>query len=149
MQTAHHASEDLKVSACAGTKYQVIDNQTGYVVGTYSSRKLASRKADKLDLQYGAIRYGVKAINAYRRPSTVDQETAMDLRTSCICPPIPTRDFDWSAYDYNTLDGDWDGEKYICPKNHFVGYGQTEEEAIIAWVRILLDNADITITEIW
>jgi hypothetical protein len=43
-------------------KYQVIDRQTGNVMGTYSSRTSASRKADKLDLEYGAIRYAVKAI---------------------------------------------------------------------------------------
>lgn len=71
----------------------------------------------------------------------------MNLKTTCICPPIPTRNFDWAAYDENTLDGDWDGEKYISPKNHFVGYGTTEEEAIIAWVRILLDNADISMLD--
>ena len=40
--------------------YKVIDNQTGKVMGTYSSRKAASRKADKLDLAYGAIRYSVQ-----------------------------------------------------------------------------------------
>lgn len=40
--------------------YQVIDLQTGKVVGTYKSRRMATRKADKLDLEYGAIRYAVK-----------------------------------------------------------------------------------------
>lgn len=43
-------------------KFQVIDSKTGDVVGTYGSRKAASRKADKLDLEYGAIRYAVKAV---------------------------------------------------------------------------------------
>lgn len=42
--------------------YQVIDRQTGVVMGIYSSRKAATRKADKLDLEYGAIRYTVKAV---------------------------------------------------------------------------------------
>ena len=40
--------------------YQVIDTKTGDVMGIYSSRKRASRKADKLDLEYGAIRYAVR-----------------------------------------------------------------------------------------
>jgi hypothetical protein len=71
----------------------------------------------------------------------------IDLKTTCICPPIPTRNYDWCAYDNNTLDADWDGEKYICPKNHFVGYGATEEEAIVAWVQIVLDDADLCLQE--
>lgn len=41
--------------------YQVIDRQTGDVVATYHSRKAATRKADKLDLEYGAIRYRVQS----------------------------------------------------------------------------------------
>ena len=40
--------------------YQVIDNKTSEVVGTYKTRKLARRRADKLDLEYGAIRYSVR-----------------------------------------------------------------------------------------
>jgi len=71
----------------------------------------------------------------------------IDLKTTCICPPIPDRSFDWCAYDDNTLDGDWDGDKFISPKHHFVGYGPTEEQAIIAWVRILLDDADICLQQ--
>lgn len=39
--------------------YQVIDIRTKDIMGSYSTRKAASRKADKLDLQYGAIRYAV------------------------------------------------------------------------------------------
>lgn len=44
-------------------KYQVIDSRTGLVMGTYSTRVRASRKADKLDLQYGAIRYSVRPVS--------------------------------------------------------------------------------------
>jgi len=48
------------------TKYQVIfydDSVTdSYVVGTYSTRMRASNKADKLDNEYGAYRYSVKAV---------------------------------------------------------------------------------------
>ena len=42
--------------------YQVIDIQTKQVVATCSTRKAASRKADKLDLAYGAIRYTVRSV---------------------------------------------------------------------------------------
>jgi hypothetical protein len=41
-------------------RYQIIDTQTKQVIGTYSSRVRASRKADRMDLAYGAIRYMVK-----------------------------------------------------------------------------------------
>lgn len=44
--------------------YQVIDRKTNTVVGTYDNRKAASRRADKLDLAYGAIRYTVRVIFA-------------------------------------------------------------------------------------
>lgn len=42
------------------TKYDVVDLQTGVVIGTYATRKRARSKADKLDLIYGAVRYGVR-----------------------------------------------------------------------------------------
>lgn len=44
--------------------YRVIDIQTGFVIGTYSSRRRAAHKAYKLDLIYGAIRYAVKAVQS-------------------------------------------------------------------------------------
>jgi len=48
------------------TKFQVVfigDSVTdSYVVGTYSTRMRASNKADKLDNEYGAYRYSVKAV---------------------------------------------------------------------------------------
>lgn len=48
------------------TKYQVIfigDSITDkYIVGTYSTRMRASNKATKLDNEYGAYRYSVKAV---------------------------------------------------------------------------------------
>lgn len=43
--------------------YQIIDNQTGQAVSgvyAYAQRNRARNRADKLDLQYGAIRYTVK-----------------------------------------------------------------------------------------
>jgi hypothetical protein len=42
-------------------RYQVIDMRTGVIMGTYASRARALRKADQLDLAYGAVRYRVQA----------------------------------------------------------------------------------------
>lgn len=46
------------------TIYQLIDNQTGKVLGTYTyaQRNRARNRADKLDLQHGAVRYIVRPI---------------------------------------------------------------------------------------
>ena len=45
--------------------YKIIDMKTKLQVGTnYKDRKRAMRRADKLDLMYGAIRYRVVKINA-------------------------------------------------------------------------------------
>lgn len=41
------------------TTYKVFDIQTKQVVATFKSIKSARRKADKLDLAYGCIHYGV------------------------------------------------------------------------------------------
>lgn len=52
--------------------YQVIDGKTQKVVsGPYISRVRASRRANKLDLEYGAIRYHVRQLpepNAHIHP---------------------------------------------------------------------------------
>lgn len=39
--------------------YIVLDTRTGSVVGSYQTRAGAQRKADALDLEYGAVRYRV------------------------------------------------------------------------------------------
>ena len=45
------------------SKYQVVDNKTGRSVGKpHVSRQSARRKADKLDNEYGAYRYGVRMV---------------------------------------------------------------------------------------
>jgi len=51
------------------TKYLVIDRHTGVVVGTYATIERARAKRDKLDLEYGAIRYGIRELfpNGYER----------------------------------------------------------------------------------
>lgn len=43
-------------------KYQVIDRHTKKIMGTYQDVKRARRRADKLDLEYGAYRYGVEKV---------------------------------------------------------------------------------------
>jgi len=42
--------------------YQVIDRHTGAVVRTYAAtrRRMAYALADRLDLEYGAVRYAVR-----------------------------------------------------------------------------------------
>jgi hypothetical protein len=46
------------------TKFNVIDRQTGLVVGTYSTIRSARAAANRKDLAYGAIRYGVEKASA-------------------------------------------------------------------------------------
>lgn len=48
--------------------YQVVDNRTGQVISTHTSHKLARRKADRLDLEYGAIRYSVVTVTGTGKP---------------------------------------------------------------------------------
>lgn len=52
-----------------GDNWQVYDYRTGFNVGRpMASRKRARAKADRLDLQYGAIRYGVRCVEVDRCP---------------------------------------------------------------------------------
>jgi hypothetical protein len=44
----------------------------------------------------------------------------MRIRTECVYPPIPVRDFDWAAVDDETYDG----------SGSLIGYGRTEEIAV-------------------
>lgn len=43
--------------------YLVVDARTGKIVGSAYTLKSAHRKADKLDRQYGAVRYTVRHID--------------------------------------------------------------------------------------
>ena len=45
-----------------GEKFQVVDVRTKEIKGVYSTRRRASKRADSLDLEYGAIGYYVKRI---------------------------------------------------------------------------------------
>ena len=47
-------------------------------------------------------------------------------------PPIPVRDFDWSAVDWNTYDGAEDSGN-----RHQVGRGRTAEAALVDLLDIL------------
>lgn len=42
--------------------YKIIDCKTSEVVGSYSDRKRAYSRANKLDLAYGAVRYTVRFV---------------------------------------------------------------------------------------
>lgn len=52
----------------------------------------------------------------------------MRIVTTHVYPPIPIRDFDWSAVDADTYDADCDQDGFFSQSP--VGYGRTEAEAI-------------------
>lgn len=56
----------------------------------------------------------------------------MKIRTTYAPPPIPLRQFDWSAVDDDTYDGAEDSGT-----RNQVGYGRTEQEAIDDLMSIL------------
>lgn len=59
---------------------------------------------------------------------TIHTINGLRIQTSFDYPPIPVRDMDWSAVDYDTYDCDCDQDGFFttCP----VGHGSTEQEAI-------------------
>lgn len=56
----------------------------------------------------------------------------MKIVTSYWQPPIPLRQFDWSAYDADTYDGAPDSGT-----RGQIGYGKTEQEAIADLIDLL------------
>lgn len=52
----------------------------------------------------------------------------MKIRTSFVYPPIPDRNFDWSAIDDDTYDCDCDQDGFFSRSP--IGRGATEQEAI-------------------
>lgn len=48
----------------ANVKFQVIDRQTGAVVGTFKNKQAARNKRDRMDSAYGAVRYTVREVAA-------------------------------------------------------------------------------------
>lgn len=73
----------------------------------------------------------------------------MNIKTSCVCPPIPTRRFDWACYDEDTYDADFDYELGRYVSSSIVGHGETEEESIIEFVRDTLWHFDVDIRDAW
>ena len=44
------------------TEFHVIDSKNGDIIGKYKTRKRASQKVDRMDIEYGAYRYYVKPV---------------------------------------------------------------------------------------
>lgn len=61
--------------------------------------------------------------------SLLSNHERIELSTSAVFPPIPTRKFDWSAIDRNTYDPCGD-EDCACRQSLHQGSGSTEAEAI-------------------
>lgn len=55
----------------------------------------------------------------------------MRIVTTFVCPPIPSRNFDWSAIDADTYDASYEGEDENGShwKSSPRGFGATEQEA--------------------
>lgn len=64
--------------------------------------------------------------------SVVATRQEIVISTDCVCPPIPTRNFDWIAVDDNTYDASFEGSDETG--DHWSqgahGMGTTEQEAI-------------------
>jgi len=65
----------------------------------------------------------------------------MAIRTSHDKPPIPTRQFDWSAINDATYDADYDYESGRYVSTSIVGRGPTELDAIFDLVEQVLAEA--------
>jgi len=83
---------------------------------------------------------GVKCPSPYYQPcadhlaSQILERAAIrgriKVKTENVYPPIPIRDYDWSAVDDNTYDG------HGCP----IGWGRTEQAAIDDLVEQILEQ---------
>lgn len=73
----------------------------------------------------------------------------MKLVTSCECPPIPLRKFDWVAFDEDQMGGVCSDPDCACRNSLLRGWGETEEAAIQAFVDELLEEyaVDMPIVE--
>lgn len=69
----------------------------------------------------------------------------MKIKTTCICPPIPDRSHDWACYDSDSYDANFDYEADRYVSSSIVGYGETEDDAIIDFVRSLIERQGIDI----
>ena len=69
----------------------------------------------------------------------------MKLVTSFENPPIPWRKFDWIAYDDDAMSDVCTDPECSCRLGLARGWGATEEEAIIEFVRYLLVSNDVSL----
>jgi hypothetical protein len=69
-------------------RYQVYDRKTGDVVGTYETRRRATRRADRLDNEYGAYRYGVRPVLPMVPVPYVETDIGNGLRIDGATKPL-------------------------------------------------------------
>jgi hypothetical protein len=74
-------------------------------------------------------------------------EAFMKLVTSFENPPIPWRKFDWVALDEDQMSGVCGDPDCHCRQNLVRGWGETEEQAVVAFVRCLLAGLGIELLE--
>lgn len=72
----------------------------------------------------------------------------MKLVTNFENPPIPWRKFDWVAFDEEQMSGVCADPDCNCRQTLVRGWGETEEQAIHAFVHDLLERYDISLTAI-
>ena len=68
---------------------------------------------------------------------TIHERAGRRIRTEFVYPPIPLRQFDWSAIDDDTYDGAPDSGN-----RGQIGRGETEEAAIADLLDILAEEQD-------
>ena len=74
------------------TRYEVWNYRTNELVGTYKNRTFARNKVEKLDLEYGAYSYTVKAVIAgdtlshAERAANTDAEGALGQMRALSAP---------------------------------------------------------------
>lgn len=69
----------LELNKAGDVEHQVIDRQTGDVMSTHVSKKAATRRADKLDEEYGAIRYKVEPAPPKIRANAEAEKTPQQI----------------------------------------------------------------------
>jgi len=79
-----------------------------------------------------------------RRLSLIETRKEIDLCTSFVYPPIPIRNYDWSAIDANTYEVSYEGEDEtgsLYTVGGASGNGSTEQEAIDSLIDEILEAA--------
>ena len=87
MKLNHILTEQLD-----GVKYQIVDSKTGDLIGKPSENgRRLRRKADKMDLEYGAVRYVVRLIREWDR-SDLELAKQVDRRKQAQADKTRDRD---------------------------------------------------------